>query len=247
MRPAVVVILIAAACSSGSRPDASAMARLCDAPTFPERAPAVRDQAISQWVDANIRDPEARAAFAALGSLPRAQHGAHLRQAAAQRGLKTCALADAIDRELAASAAPPAPAPAPDQPAPAAPPASDEPASDEPTPAAPTVRWNVELTGAKATAGGSVTHEHLMQKVQSAYMAGLRRCATRAASAGPLTVTFTVEEHGRTTDVSVRAGVRELADCVRQLAGTWRFAAPTDATGAAATVEAELTFLLTPP
>ncbi len=82
----------------------------------------------------------------------------------------------------------------------------------------------------------TLTADLVLQKIQSAYMAGLKRCyktylAKDASARGKVTLTLTVNETGRTTASGAKGFASDVDACIEGLMGNWRFAVPKDKDG----------------
>ena len=82
----------------------------------------------------------------------------------------------------------------------------------------------------------TLTADVVLSKIQSAYMAGLKRCyknylAKDASARGKVTLSLTVNESGRTTGYNVKGFASEVDACIKGQMGTWRFPVPKDADG----------------
>jgi len=75
------------------------------------------------------------------------------------------------------------------------------------------------------------TPELVLAKIQSSYVAGLRRCYNRAPRAGlaHLVLAFDVDASGATKDTRVRGAYRRLRSCMKSQVAKWSFPAPPDA------------------
>lgn len=79
---------------------AEAMALICGAADRPEMKsvnPAERQQQISTWLDEQLKNPEARELFAAVGRSGRAEAFAKIDEAARRAGIDLCALTRPLD------------------------------------------------------------------------------------------------------------------------------------------------------
>lgn len=98
-RALAIAVLALAACKDSAR---GSFAVLCDAPRRADLgriAPAEREARLAQWVKTNLPDGAARKLFTAISFAAPEDRGQLLRDAAAGEGVKTCALADWIERE----------------------------------------------------------------------------------------------------------------------------------------------------
>ncbi len=81
--------------------------------------------------------------------------------------------------------------------------------------------------------GTDLTPDLVMRKIQSAYMAGLKRCykehlKTDPSARGGVALTFTVNETGRTVNGRAKGFATDVDNCISSLMSTWRFAVPKD-------------------
>lgn len=88
----------------------------------------------------------------------------------------------------------------------------------------------------KVSADGTLTPDIVLAKIQSAYMAGIKRCYKELllktpAAKGKLALAFTVDTKGKTTAASSKGFSTELDDCVKPQMATWRFPIPKDSAG----------------
>jgi hypothetical protein len=79
----------------------------------------------------------------------------------------------------------------------------------------------------------TLTPDAVLGKIQQAYMAGLKRCyknyLTKDASArGKVTLSFTVNETGRSTGGKAKGFASEVDECISGQMSSWRFPIPLD-------------------
>ena len=97
----------------------------------------------------------------------------------------------------------------------------------------------------------TLTPDAVLAKIQSAYMAGLKRCYKEylrkdAAARGKVTLNLTVNETGRTTKGAAHGFAGEVDDCISGLMGGWRFPIPKDKDGEATEASFAITLQLVP-
>jgi len=93
----------------------------------------------------------------------------------------------------------------------------------------------ISVTG-KVSADSTLTPDVVLAKIQSAYLAGIKRCYKElllktSAAKGKLALAFTVDTKGKTTGASSKGFSTELDDCVKPQLATWRFPIPKDSDG----------------
>ncbi|HEY0990603.1 MAG TPA: AgmX/PglI C-terminal domain-containing protein, partial [Kofleriaceae bacterium] len=97
----------------------------------------------------------------------------------------------------------------------------------------------------------TLTPDIVMSKIQSAYMAGLKRCYREflkkdASARGKVTLSLTINETGRTTKGSAKGFASEVDDCISALMAGWRFPIPKDKDGEATEASFAITLQLVP-
>ncbi len=97
----------------------------------------------------------------------------------------------------------------------------------------------ISIANKRALDDTSLTADDVLRKLQSMYMAGLKRCYKNELKKDPelrgkITRTFTVNEHGRNTAGKADGVSADLEACLEGLMSNWRFPAPKDADGEAA-------------
>ena len=97
----------------------------------------------------------------------------------------------------------------------------------------------------------TLTPDIVLAKIQSAYMAGLKRCYKEflrkdAAARGKVTLNLTVNETGRTTKGAAHGFAGEVDDCISGLMSGWRFPIPKDKDGEATEASFAITLQLVP-
>jgi hypothetical protein len=97
----------------------------------------------------------------------------------------------------------------------------------------------------------TLTPGMVMAKVQSAYIAGMKRCyqaelAVNAATGGKLRTTFTVTTKGRLVNAHVDGISEALSRCIEGQMASWRFPVPKTSDGDATDASFAVSFVLTP-
>jgi len=97
----------------------------------------------------------------------------------------------------------------------------------------------------------TLTPDAVLSKIQSAYMAGLKRCYKEflrkdASARGKVTLSLTVNETGRTVKGSAHGFSGEVDECIGGLMGGWRFPIPKDKDGEATEASFAITLQLVP-
>lgn len=97
----------------------------------------------------------------------------------------------------------------------------------------------------------TLTPDVVLAKIQSAYMAGLKRCyktylAKDASARGKVTLSLTVNETGRTTSYGAKGFAGEVDACIKGLMSSWRFPIPKDSDGDATEASFAITLQLVP-
>lgn len=97
----------------------------------------------------------------------------------------------------------------------------------------------------------TLTPDIVLSKIQSAYMAGLKRCyksylAKDASARGKVTLSLTVNETGRTTKGGAKGFASEVDECIGGLMQSWRFPVPKDKDGEATEASFAITLQLVP-
>jgi hypothetical protein len=114
---------------------------------------------------------------------------------------------------------------------------------------APTGRINV--SDKQTFDDSSLTPDIVLSKIQSAYMAGLKRCYKEhlkkdASARGKVTLSLTVNETGRTTSGNAKGFASEVDDCISNQMSSWRFPVPKDKDGEATEASFAITLQLVP-
>jgi len=97
----------------------------------------------------------------------------------------------------------------------------------------------------------TLTPDLVLAKIQSAYMAGLKRCYKEylkkdAAARGKVTLALTINQTGRTTKGAAHGFAGEVDDCIGNLMSGWRFPIPKDKDGEATEAGFSITLQLVP-
>ncbi len=114
---------------------------------------------------------------------------------------------------------------------------------------APTGRINV--SDKQSFDESTLTPDIVLSKIQSAYMAGLKRCyktylAKDASARGKVTLSLTINETGRTTSSGAKGFAGEVDSCIEGLMGSWRFPIPKDKDGEPTEASFAITLQLVP-
>jgi hypothetical protein len=97
----------------------------------------------------------------------------------------------------------------------------------------------------------TLTPDLVLAKIQSAYMAGLKRCYKEylkkdASARGKVTLSLTVNETGRTVKGSAKGFAGEVDECIGTLMTGWRFPIPKDKEGEPTEASFAITLQLVP-
>jgi hypothetical protein len=97
----------------------------------------------------------------------------------------------------------------------------------------------------------TLTPDVVLQKIQSAYMAGLKRCYKQylnkdASARGKVTLSLTVNETGRTVKGSAKGFADEVDQCISGQMSSWRFPVPKDKDGEVTEASFAITLQLVP-
>lgn len=97
----------------------------------------------------------------------------------------------------------------------------------------------------------TLTPDIVLSKIQSAYMAGLKRCyknylAKDASARGKVTLSLTVNETGRTVSGKAKGFAGEVDACITSQMGSWRFPVPKDDDGEPTEASFAITLQLVP-
>jgi hypothetical protein len=107
-----------------------------------------------------------------------------------------------------------------------------------PPPSGPAGR--ISVAGKAGFDESSLSPDMVLMKMQSAYMAGIRRCYKNALKADPtakgrVKIAFTVNETGRAVNGSTMGFSTEVDSCITGQISSWRFPVPKDKDGEATT------------
>jgi hypothetical protein len=97
----------------------------------------------------------------------------------------------------------------------------------------------------------TLTPDIVLAKIQSAYMAGLKRCYKEflkkdASARGKVTLSLTINETGRTVKGAAKGFAGEVDDCIGNLMTGWRFPIPKDKEGEPTEASFAITLQLVP-
>lgn len=97
----------------------------------------------------------------------------------------------------------------------------------------------------------SLTPDVVLAKIQSAYMAGLKRCYKEylkkdASARGKVTLALTINETGRTVKGAAHGFASEVDECIGGQMASWRFPVPKDKDGEATEASFSITLQLVP-
>ncbi len=109
----------------------------------------------------------------------------------------------------------------------------------------------VQVSSKKGFDDTSLTPDAVLSKINSTYMAGLKRCykdlLKTDPTAGPrVELNFTVNESGRTTSPTVKSDYSGLNSCVKGQMGSWAFNKPKDSDGEPTEATFQITLALRP-
>ncbi len=97
----------------------------------------------------------------------------------------------------------------------------------------------------------TLTPDAVLSKIQTAYMAGLKRCYKEylkkdASARGKVMLSLTINETGRTTKGAAHGFAGEVDECISGLMGSWRFPIPHDKDGDATEASFQIGLQLVP-
>jgi hypothetical protein len=123
------------------------------------------------------------------------------------------------------------------------------PKPDDTAPTAPTGR--VAVVHNLASDDTSLTDATVLQKIQSAYMAGIKRCyervlATNPTASGTVDFAFEVDDLGRTIGGKATGFDEAIDTCLEAMTSRWRFPIPKTPDGTATTARFSFRFKLMP-
>ena len=128
-------------------------------------------------------------------------------------------------------------------------PGGTETAGGEKVEKAPTGR--IAVADKQGDSDVSLTPDVVLSKIQSVYMAQIKRCYTNylkkdASARGKIALGFTVNETGRAVSTGANGLNSEVDGCVSNLMVTWRFPVPKDKDGDATSANFKITLQLVP-
>ncbi len=114
---------------------------------------------------------------------------------------------------------------------------------------APTGR--IQVSDKQTFDDSSLTPDVVLSKIQSVYMAQIKRCYTTylkkdASARGKVTLKLTVNETGRAVSTGANGFAGEVDECIGSLMGTWRFPVPKDKDNEATSASFAITLQLVP-
>ena len=114
---------------------------------------------------------------------------------------------------------------------------------------APTGR--IQVSDKQTFDDSSLTPDIVLSKIQSAYMAGLKRCYKEylkkdASARGKVTLDLTVNETGRTVQGKASGFASEVDSCISSQMASWRFPVPKDKDGEATEASFRIALQLVP-
>ena len=114
---------------------------------------------------------------------------------------------------------------------------------------APTGR--IQVADKQTFDDSSLTPDIVLAKIQSAYMAGLKRCYKEhlkkdASARGKVTLELTVNETGRTVQGNATGFASEVDSCIQGQMSSWRFPVPKDKDGEPTEASFKITLQLVP-
>ncbi|MBS1120944.1 MAG: hypothetical protein H6Q90_3172 [Deltaproteobacteria bacterium] len=109
----------------------------------------------------------------------------------------------------------------------------------------------ISVSDKKSFDESSLTPDIVLSKIQSVYMAGLKRCYKTylnkdSSARGKVTLSLTVNATGRTVNGSAKGFASEVDDCITAQMGGWRFPIPKDKDGEASEATFAITLQLVP-
>ncbi|MDB4957235.1 MAG: hypothetical protein JWO36_4804 [Myxococcales bacterium] len=109
----------------------------------------------------------------------------------------------------------------------------------------------ISVADKQALDESSLTPDIVLAKIQSAYMAGLKRCYKEylkkdASARGKVTLSLTINATGRTVKGSAKGFAAEVDQCIGNLMSSWRFPVPKDKDGEATEAAFAITLQLVP-
>lgn len=116
-------------------------------------------------------------------------------------------------------------------------------------PSGPTGR--ISMSSKKAVGDTTLTADLVLMKIQSVYMAGIRRCykihlTKDPAARGTMTLSVSVESTGRSVNPQAKSFASEIDACITGQMASWRFPVPKDKDGEPTTASFEIGLQLVP-
>lgn len=112
-------------------------------------------------------------------------------------------------------------------------------------------KGRIQVASKKGFDDTSLTPEAVLGKIQSAYMAGLKRCQKTLLKEDPtararVELSFTVNSKGRTTSPRAKSDYGSLSSCIEGQMTSWTFPAPKDEDGEGTDASFQITLALQP-
>jgi hypothetical protein len=109
----------------------------------------------------------------------------------------------------------------------------------------------ISVSEKAALDASSLSPDAVLSKIQSAYMAGLKRCYREylkkdASARGKVTLSLTINETGRTVKGNAHGFAGEVDECIGGLMSGWRFPIPKDKDGEPTDASFEIALQLVP-
>jgi hypothetical protein len=109
----------------------------------------------------------------------------------------------------------------------------------------------VKLVAGNPDLSTTLTPDSLIERISTAYMAGLKRCyrkalANDATLSGKVALTFSVDERGHVVDPEVSGITSDVDSCIAAQMASWHFSAPRDHSGNPTEVNFHLSLALQP-
>jgi hypothetical protein len=112
-------------------------------------------------------------------------------------------------------------------------------------------KGRISVSDKKSFDESSLTPDIVLAKIQSVYMAGIKRCYKTylnkdASARGKVLLSLTVNPTGRTINGNAKGFAGEIDECITTLMGGWRFPVPKDKDGEATEASFAITLQLVP-
>ncbi len=109
----------------------------------------------------------------------------------------------------------------------------------------------ISVSDKEGDSTSNLSPDDVLRKIQSAYMAGLKRCYKEHLKSDPtarggVQLSFTVNETGRTVGGKAKGFASEVDACISGQMGSWRFTAPKDEDGEATEASFSIKLQLVP-